>query len=81
MRWQARRHVDTFAAPAPPETTVLLDGIDRAEFAYSAGGAWSDTWTAERLPALIRVTLLFPDGGRTRWPPIIAVPMREAMEQ
>lgn len=81
MRWSARRHAERFTPLPPPGETVLLDGLERAEFAYSAGGTWQTAWTAEQLPVLIRLTLTFPGGSRSMWPPIVAAPLREALEQ
>jgi len=81
MRWTPRLHVEQFG-PAPAwRTTVVLDGVDGLEFTYSAGGAWRTTWAAARLPRLIMIRILFAKGTGRRWPPIIAAPVREAIEQ
>ena len=81
LRWTPRRHVKPFGATPAPEEVVLLTGIDRVEFAYRGEGAWTSSWRADKLPALIRIAIVFPAGSRRRWPPIVVAPLREAAEE
>lgn len=84
LRWTPRRHVEAFGpAPAPQETAVL-DGVERVEFAYREAGAsapWAPGWTASKLPSLVRIRVVFPDGSGRRWPSIVAAFAREAAEE
>ena len=82
LRWTPRRHVEAFGPAPVPEETALLDGVERIEFAYRGAGApWAAAWEADRLPALIRLRLVFADGSGRRWPPIVAAFVREASEE
>lgn len=81
MRWTPRLHAELFGPAPAQQTTVILDGIEQAEFAYSAGGPWLPAWKAERLPRLVRIRITFRDGSARHWPPIIAVPVAEPIEQ
>lgn len=84
LRWAPHRHADLFGAAPAWQTTVLLDGVERIELAYRSAGAngrWSAAWTAEKLPSLIRIGLVFRPGSKRRWPPIVAAPVREAIEE
>lgn len=81
LRWTPRRHVEPFGAAPVPVETVLLQGVDAVEFAYGRAGAWSSSWRADRLPALVRVRIIFPAGSPRRWPPIVAAPLREVAEE
>jgi general secretion pathway protein J len=78
LRWTRRRHVLPFGPPPAPQERVLLTGVSGLALAYSDGSTWVSSWTALRLPALIRVTLKFDD-PRRRWPPIEVAPVREAL--
>lgn len=84
LRWAPHRHADLFGAAPAWQTTVLLDGVERIELAYRSAGAngrWSAVWTAEKLPSLIRIGLVFRPGSKRRWPLIVAAPVREAIEE
>lgn len=84
LRWTPHRHVELFGAAPAWQETIILDGVERVEFAYrapGASGAWASTWNADSLPSLIRIRIVFLDGSGRRWPPIVAAPVREAAEQ
>lgn len=81
MRWTPRLHAERFGTPPPPQATVIVDGVDRVEFAYGNGGAWQPSWRADRLPQLVRIRIVFPDRSGRRWPPIVAAPATEPIEQ
>ena len=84
LQWAPHRHADLFGVEPAWQTTVLLNGVERIELSYLSGGArgrWSSTWAMEKLPALIRIVLVFSPGSKRRWPPIIAAPLREAIEE
>ena len=84
LRWTPRRHVEPFGAAPPWQQTVMLDGVEQVELAYRARGPaapWVAAWTAGRLPALIRIRLVFAGAARRSWPPIVAATFREASEE
>ena len=84
LRWAPHRHADLFGAAPAWRTTVLFDGVERIELAYQSVGGnrrWSAVWTAEKLPSLIRIGVVFRPGSKRRWPLIVAAPMREAIEE
>lgn len=84
LRWTPARHVTPLAPPAPPQDTVLLDGLDRVELSYwgTDGGdarpSWRTEWRQRALPLLVRIRLVFPAGSARRWPDIVAGPARPA---
>jgi general secretion pathway protein J len=80
LRWTPRRHVEPFGPPAAPRELVILSGVDTLRLAYFDGSAWLPSWTAERLPLLVRLTIGFSDSAR-HWPPIVVAPIRDAIEQ
>jgi general secretion pathway protein J len=76
----------TAEAEASPETAtmtrVLLDGIERARFAYFglAGDAeeatWYDRWENQaELPKLVSVQIEFGPGDRRVWPQLLVAPL------
>lgn len=84
LRWTPHRHVERFGAAPAWQETVMLDGIQQIELAYRASdraGAWSSVWTADKLPALVRISIVFPDASGRRWPPLLVAPVREALEE
>ena len=84
LRWTPHRHVERFGAPQAWQEIVMLDGIARIELAYRTSdpdSAWTAAWNADRLPALVRIRLMFPDASGRRWPPLLIAPMREALEE
>ncbi len=80
LRWTPRRHV-TPIGPAPrPSELTLLSGVRGLGIEYFGVTGWQDSWTAQTLPALIRLKLSFQDEKR-HWPTIIAAPQREPVLQ
>ena len=71
VRGGVGRHVEFFAPSSPLVTTPLLDGVEQVDFAYDDGGTWLRDLTLERLPALIRLTLVLPGDSRGQWPSIV----------
>jgi hypothetical protein len=59
---------------------VLLTGVASLQLAYFDGHAFAPSWSADRLPLLVRATMRFDD-ERRRWPPIEVAPAREKLEQ
>ena len=82
LRWGAHRHVESFGSPSPAENVVLLSGVDGLVIDYAATqtGEWRSNWTAEILPSLVRIRLLFASRAQ-QWPPIIVAPRLEAPGQ
>ena len=84
LRWTPHRHVEPLGPKPAFQDMVILDGVQRIELAYRAPGAsstWSGTWNADRLPALVRIHVVFADGSGRRWPPLLVAPVREALEE
>ena len=61
--------------------TLLLAGIDRAEFSYFGEAAsernlqWNDNWTKRSdIPRLVRVRVAFGSGGAGLWPELLIAP-------
>jgi len=84
LRWTPHRHVEPLGPRPAWQDVVVLDGVERIELAYRAPGAssaWSRTWNADRLPALVRIQVVFADDSRRRWPPLLAAPIREPIEE
>lgn len=66
---------------AAPTKTLLVAGIDRAEFAYFGDNAsdrsvqWQDSWSRRsELPRLVRVRVAFRDGDARSWPELLIAP-------
>lgn len=81
LRWEPALHAIRLGPPPVPQTSVILDGIERVEFAYwghgeGGGGQWLTRWTERDIPALIRVRLHFLPEARRSWPDIIAATER-----
>lgn len=55
---------------------VLVDEIQEIDIAYAGrtesglAGGWTDHWTAQAPPALLRINLLRSDGVTASWPPL-----------
>lgn len=84
LRWTPHRHAELFGARPAWQETVMLDGIQRVELAYRASdrdSAWTSAWSADKLPALVRISIVFPDASGRRWPPLLVAPVREAPEE
>jgi len=78
LRWVPAPHVIWFRRP-PPQEVVLLDRVERIEFAYwkqaeGGGGAWQRSWNDTEAPSLVRLRLVFPRGDPRHWPDIVAAP-------
>jgi general secretion pathway protein J len=61
--------------------TLLLSGIDRAEFAYFGEGRserslqWQDSWAGRNdLPRLVRIRIAFRAGDARPWPELVIAP-------
>ncbi len=80
LRWAPHRHAELYGAGPELQETVILDGVERLELAYWTAGSWSAAWSADKLPALVRIRIVFPGTGR-HWPPLIIEPVREATEE
>lgn len=84
LRWTPHRHVEPLGPKSAWQDVAVLDGVQRIELAYRASGAssaWSRTWSADRLPALVRIQVVFANGSGRRWPPLVVAPVREALEE
>jgi general secretion pathway protein J len=85
LLWTPHLHAKRIAPPPPPHNEVLLDGIDRVQFAYwrpsSSGGSWVGAWEGKSLPALVRIHIVFPEGDARHWPDIVAAPLRASPER
>ena len=82
LRWQPVVHAIRLGAPPVPQSSVLLDGVDRVEFAYwgrgpGGGSQWLSSWTDREVPTLIRIRLHFLPETHRIWPDIIAATQRE----
>jgi general secretion pathway protein J len=67
------------AAALPP--SVLVDGLDHADFAYygalepGSDPAWHDSWNSRfGLPQLIRISGAFEAGDHRHWPTLVVAP-------
>ncbi len=81
LRWQPALHAIRLGSAPAPQTSVLLDGVDRVEFAYwghaeGGGGQWLATWKERDIPPLVRIRLHFAPGTKRSWPDIIAATER-----
>ena len=79
LRWLPAPHAIWFGPPPRPQEAVLLDRVERLEFAYwkeqaGGGGAWQRAWDAPEPPSLVRLRIIFPSGDARRWPDIVAAP-------
>ena len=83
LRAQPNPHANPLTQSPPVIEEVLLSGLDRIEISYwrrpsrEAPSAWLRSWSANDLPGLIRLRLVFPPGAQRHWPDIVAAPMRE----
>lgn len=74
---------DGFDFTADAERTVLATGIGRLDFSYFGAAPpfdetprWHDQWRGRAaMPRLVRLDLSYRDGGRKRWPVLVAAPM------
>jgi len=64
-----------FGPPPLPLDTELLRDVERIELAYWPRGPapqWRNAWSANDLPLLVRLRVIFPPGDRRHWPDIVA---------
>lgn len=85
LRWSLIRHETPLSDPPEPKDTVLLDHVDKVEFAYwgpddgsGMPAGWRDEWKSPYLPFIIRVRVTFAEGDKRHWPAILAAPILEA---
>jgi general secretion pathway protein J len=77
-------HAATLSGPGLVGTAVLLEGVERIEFAYwqevtGGGGAWQRAWSKPSPPSLVRLRIVFPRGDARHWPDVvIATPRQHA---
>ncbi len=81
LRWSPYRHAINLGPPPSVSTSVLLDGVERVQFAYwghgeGNAGQWLAAWTEKGLPPLVRIRLFFLPGSHQSWPDIIAATER-----
>jgi general secretion pathway protein J len=63
-----------FSEPPRRSREVLLTGVKSAEWSYQGGGredSWARTWSAPRLPRLVRLRLRFAGAKARPWPELI----------
>ncbi|MEA2756969.1 MAG: ral secretion pathway protein [Aliidongia sp.] len=84
LRWRPSLHELPFEEPPEPTDTVLLEKVDKLEFAYWAPDdgsghppGWRDEWLAPYLPTIIRLRVTFPKGDQRHWPAILIAPLVE----
>jgi len=78
LTWAPAPHA-TPLAPVRTSETEVLRGVVRLELAYfgqagQAPPAWRNTWTAPRLPDLVRVHIAFRAGDPRHWADIVEAP-------
>ena len=82
LRYGPHLHAVRLASPPAPAVEVLLDGVQRVEFAYwgatkpGGPGTWLAAWGQKDIPALVRIRLMMAP-GRPSWPDIVAPTMRQ----
>jgi general secretion pathway protein J len=82
VRWRPH-HARWIAAPPPPATELLVDGVMDVQLAFfqvlrgARGGRWLTSWSSPDLPRLVRIRLVFAADDRRHWPDIVAATMRE----
>lgn len=82
LRYVPHLHAVRLGPPPIPATELLLEGVQRVEFAYwgaaapGQSGSWLSEWTQKDIPALVRIRLTMAP-GRPRWPDIVAATVRQ----
>lgn len=81
LHWIPALHAIRIGPPPPMQTAVLLDGVQRVEFAYWAhaqngAGQWVTAWAERDIPALVRIRLVFTPEAHRSWPDIVAATER-----
>jgi general secretion pathway protein J len=83
LRWKPLFHETSFSDPPEPTDTVLLDNVEKLEFAYwapdvgSGPAGWQDDWQAPYLPPVIRLRLSCGKGDKRHGPEILVSPLLE----
>ena len=82
VRWTPALHAIRLGPQPPPRSAVLLDGVERVDFAYwghgeGGGGAWLTSWTEKDIPPLVRIRLRFTPEAHRAWPDIVAATERQ----
>jgi general secretion pathway protein J len=77
-------HFPNWFGPAlTPRRSVLLDGVERLDFAYwranqsGTDGSWTTAWNERDLPGLLRIRIVFPPHSLRHYPDLIAAPRRD----
>jgi general secretion pathway protein J len=81
LRWTPHLHSRVPVAATPLEK-VLLTGVDSIQFSYfypsgAPNHGWTEQWSENYLPRLVRVHLTFSDGDAQRWPDMIMEPAQD----
>ncbi len=81
MRWTPHTHA-LAAVPLPPSEAALLTGLSAIRFEYlypvgAKGSGWTETWSEDYLPRLVRIHLAFPEADPRHWPDIVAEPAQD----
>ena len=82
LRWTPALHAIRLGPAPKPAEAVLLDGVQRVEFAYwghgqGGGGQWVSSWEERDLPPLVRIRLRFVANAHRSWPDIIVATQRQ----
>ena len=82
LRWTPYLHAIPLRPAPQPSIAVLLEGVERVQFAYwghgeGGAGRWLSSWAEKGLPPLIRIRLTFPPASRRTWPDIIVATERQ----
>ena len=73
LRWRPAPHVSWFGPLPPPQEAVLLERVERVEFAYwkdqpGGGGGWQRGWNEPAAPALVRLRIISRPAMRAAGP-------------
>ena len=82
LTWAPAPHA-TPLGPLRTSETELLRGVERLELDYfgpagQAPPAWRSEWAAPRLPALVRLHIVFKAGDPRRWADLVEAPRQSA---
>jgi general secretion pathway protein J len=81
LRWTPHPAGLPLTPPPPPQIEPLLDQVAAIHVSYlmpqpSGPASWSDHWTSNGLPLLVRISIAFAD--RRSWPDLVAAPIASA---
>lgn len=76
LRWTPHLHARRLTPAPAAQDAELLRGLLRLDIAYWAPGGWTDSWSAQDPPALIRFRVLFPPNDPRHWADIVTGPLR-----